>query len=235
MWVFFLMIRRPPRSTLFPYTTLFRSCWMPRRQVAREESGPKHRYAPRHPHPHVGGLQLLPQERRPFAGLGGQSHEAGLAPGLRGLPRPGWISAPVLRRRGCPAGDDHAGSYSHPCRHSHPCGHSLADVGGLTDGHGASADCDPRGSAAHRRWRPVQRWNTVDGGVRDCGRSSPLPRRGFHNLAQNQTKAQIAISQSVTAGSFPPRLPALFFKTPAGRSAEARRSGVDEGGRKGAR
>src|SRR4029434_11326314 len=24
---FFLMIRRPPRSTLFPYTTLFRSSW----------------------------------------------------------------------------------------------------------------------------------------------------------------------------------------------------------------
>src|SRR3712207_9274110 len=24
-WVFFLMILRPPRSTLFPYTTLFRS------------------------------------------------------------------------------------------------------------------------------------------------------------------------------------------------------------------
>src|SRR6266704_4304333 len=27
---FFLMIRRPPRSTLFPYTTLFRSCGGPR-------------------------------------------------------------------------------------------------------------------------------------------------------------------------------------------------------------
>src|SRR3712207_8036462 len=26
MICFFLMIRRPPRSTLFPYTTLFRSC-----------------------------------------------------------------------------------------------------------------------------------------------------------------------------------------------------------------
>src|ERR1039458_10429669 len=26
---FFLMIRRPPRSTLFPYTTLFRSWWTP--------------------------------------------------------------------------------------------------------------------------------------------------------------------------------------------------------------
>src|SRR2546427_7786367 len=27
---FFLMIRRPPRSTLFPYTTLFRSCIAPK-------------------------------------------------------------------------------------------------------------------------------------------------------------------------------------------------------------
>src|SRR2546429_10033548 len=26
-FLFFLMIRRPPRSTLFPYTTLFRSRW----------------------------------------------------------------------------------------------------------------------------------------------------------------------------------------------------------------
>src|SRR3712207_7413569 len=31
--VFFLMIRRPPRSTLFPYTTLFRSCWRTRRRA----------------------------------------------------------------------------------------------------------------------------------------------------------------------------------------------------------
>src|SRR3712207_8197995 len=30
--VFFLMIRRPPRSTLFPYTTLFRSLARPDRQ-----------------------------------------------------------------------------------------------------------------------------------------------------------------------------------------------------------
>src|SRR3712207_7142641 len=27
IFFFFLMIRRPPRSTLFPYTTLFRSPW----------------------------------------------------------------------------------------------------------------------------------------------------------------------------------------------------------------
>src|SRR5258708_3427348 len=28
LFFFFLMIRRPPRSTLFPYTTLFRSWWL---------------------------------------------------------------------------------------------------------------------------------------------------------------------------------------------------------------
>src|SRR3712207_8049511 len=31
--IFFLMIRRPPRSTLFPYTTLFRSSTHQRREV----------------------------------------------------------------------------------------------------------------------------------------------------------------------------------------------------------
>src|SRR2546430_13463468 len=36
MFFFFLMIRRPPRSTLFPYTTLFRSTRRPgRRAMAR--------------------------------------------------------------------------------------------------------------------------------------------------------------------------------------------------------
>src|SRR5260370_30143381 len=29
LFFFFLMIRRPPRSTLFPYTTLFRSVFQP--------------------------------------------------------------------------------------------------------------------------------------------------------------------------------------------------------------
>src|SRR2546427_6589832 len=35
---FFLMIRRPPRSTLFPYTTLFRSI---RRRDTKEQEGQK--------------------------------------------------------------------------------------------------------------------------------------------------------------------------------------------------
>src|SRR3712207_7746250 len=35
---FFLMIRRPPRSTLFPYTTLFRSTGTPKGIVGTERS-----------------------------------------------------------------------------------------------------------------------------------------------------------------------------------------------------
>src|SRR5690242_21136116 len=42
---FFLMIRRPPRSTLFPYTTLFRS----QRAVARRDPAPRDE-AERHGH-----------------------------------------------------------------------------------------------------------------------------------------------------------------------------------------
>src|SRR3712207_8696283 len=42
LFFFFLMIRRPPRSTLFPYTTLFRS--QPRQRLPR-------RALPHHDHP----------------------------------------------------------------------------------------------------------------------------------------------------------------------------------------
>src|SRR2546421_6940204 len=42
LFFFFLMIRRPPRSTLFPYTTLFRSdildLWVPRLLMADSAS-----------------------------------------------------------------------------------------------------------------------------------------------------------------------------------------------------
>src|SRR2546429_6175461 len=36
------MIRRPPRSTLFPYTTLFRSCFDPIRVGLRHASGARY-------------------------------------------------------------------------------------------------------------------------------------------------------------------------------------------------
>src|SRR3712207_8736779 len=40
-YFFFLMIRRPPRSTLFPYTTLFRSVVGPGGQVLGREVQPQ--------------------------------------------------------------------------------------------------------------------------------------------------------------------------------------------------
>src|SRR3712207_7610162 len=44
MWykqIFFLMIRRPPRSTLFPYTTLFRSKKRPMPTAPWHQAAPK--------------------------------------------------------------------------------------------------------------------------------------------------------------------------------------------------
>src|SRR3712207_8485814 len=40
LFIFFLMIRRPPRSTLFPYTTLFRSR-RGRRRARSRAAGPR--------------------------------------------------------------------------------------------------------------------------------------------------------------------------------------------------
>src|SRR5574337_1886814 len=45
LFFFFLMIRRPPRSTLFPYTTLFRSLdpfFQPTKEHHHEISLPRH-------------------------------------------------------------------------------------------------------------------------------------------------------------------------------------------------
>src|SRR3712207_7890052 len=41
------MIRRPPRSTLFPYTTLFRSTILPSKLKLRTHSQPNHNPGPR--------------------------------------------------------------------------------------------------------------------------------------------------------------------------------------------
>src|SRR2546428_6900048 len=46
LFFFFLMIRRPPRSTLFPYTTLFRSRIEEVRGERRLAAGKLHRHLP---------------------------------------------------------------------------------------------------------------------------------------------------------------------------------------------
>src|SRR3989441_11106853 len=54
------MIRRPPRSTLFPYTTLFRSRLVPARLAERLVPGRRRRYA-------VANVQVEPLEQRQLA------------------------------------------------------------------------------------------------------------------------------------------------------------------------
>src|SRR3712207_7625436 len=49
------MIRRPPRSTLFPYTTLFRSRGAVRRVPDMEDHRPRPRRGPAEPQPGSGG------------------------------------------------------------------------------------------------------------------------------------------------------------------------------------
>src|SRR6266571_8581800 len=54
---FFLMIRRPPRSTLFPYTTLFRSATRPRRPLSLTMARFAPMSSPRRSEEHTSELQ----------------------------------------------------------------------------------------------------------------------------------------------------------------------------------
>src|SRR3712207_6868012 len=63
------MIRRPPRSTLFPYTTLFRSVVPPRRRARRPQLGRRagggHPGGPRRAHLQRRGGALLRDQALP--------------------------------------------------------------------------------------------------------------------------------------------------------------------------
>src|SRR3712207_7829502 len=60
---FFLMIRRPPRSTLFPYTTLFRSSGVAT-EARRLLTGDLRRMPPGLVHPELLDVELLQNEDR---------------------------------------------------------------------------------------------------------------------------------------------------------------------------
>src|SRR3989475_5381933 len=66
------MIRRPPRSTLFPYTTLFRSRRLPAGHVPQQLSGGVPQLAPRH---HGVHHPVLEQEFRRLEALRQRSEE----------------------------------------------------------------------------------------------------------------------------------------------------------------
>src|SRR2546430_5357185 len=57
VFFFFLMIRRPPRSTLFPYTTLFRSAWAPARGATPAAGSRARSRAPARSEEHTSELQ----------------------------------------------------------------------------------------------------------------------------------------------------------------------------------
>src|SRR3712207_8157312 len=56
---FFLMIRRPPRSTLFPYTTLFRSILAAIRRIGRSPADLTSIVLSHGHRSHIGGLAAL--------------------------------------------------------------------------------------------------------------------------------------------------------------------------------
>src|SRR6266516_6305456 len=86
---FFLMIRRPPRSTLFPYTTLFRSC-----RPAEGSPQAPHRRTPvrrRRRFPAAAGQSLAVRQ----AGTGSRT-AAEVRPSHAGDATPGQILVPAV-------------------------------------------------------------------------------------------------------------------------------------------
>src|SRR5689334_24826762 len=71
LFFFFLMIRRPPRSTLFPYTTLFRSAWF----VADDRRAGRRQNAARMGARNHRGGAMARVSRAPFGGFLARSEE----------------------------------------------------------------------------------------------------------------------------------------------------------------
>src|SRR2546427_11741570 len=98
MYFFFLMIRRPPRSTLFPYTTLFRSRHV---DVGDVDVGHVHVADVRVAHVIGGVVRLFRREREPGYAptAAGADRHAPVAPAhehdqRRRVHRPGDHAAP---------------------------------------------------------------------------------------------------------------------------------------------
>src|SRR6267154_5841633 len=81
LFFFFLMIRRPPRSTLFPYTTLFRSfsCpgkFSPRRRQKRQNAGRSEEHTSELQSPvHIVCRLLLEKKKKEKIGQLNEAHQ----------------------------------------------------------------------------------------------------------------------------------------------------------------
>src|SRR2546428_10734456 len=80
---FFLMIRRPPRSTLFPYTTLFRSMQKPHPDIWFPGTGSPESvvWAATHGHPYMNLGALVDTTEWLRQGYIDTAHDAGFKPG----------------------------------------------------------------------------------------------------------------------------------------------------------
>src|SRR2546430_11875134 len=88
---FFLMIRRPPRSTLFPYTTLFRSGLGAQDPHDRgQRRGLAHSVAPEQRHDLAGSDGEIDAEQDPAVAI----------PGFEPADLKHWLQAPPARRIG---------------------------------------------------------------------------------------------------------------------------------------
>src|SRR3989441_11499671 len=97
------MIRRPPRSTLFPYTTLFRSCRLePALVYAGEGNLPDRAVGERRP---LGGVEVTRPDEHDVVGgnrleAGNRGGEAGPAPAREDGERHAGIGRGAGRGRG---------------------------------------------------------------------------------------------------------------------------------------
>src|SRR6266516_4447195 len=96
---FFLLIRRPPISTLFPYTTLFRSRARPFPRASASFSRTKRRSGSRKPMPTGAVARIVSRRVDSASGLTGGAMLPSVADGLRRCNRgsPGKASHEVAR------------------------------------------------------------------------------------------------------------------------------------------
>src|SRR6266481_125909 len=152
--IFFLMIRPPPRSTLFPYTTLFRSRAIARRAVAgdgarRDRRSMGEPFAQPVLAPADGGELLAVRNRGARPAAQARARAASGPPGLGdgggrggGPRRPsGAVRSPVLRARPGWARDAGAGGGVR-------CRHASVDDGGAPRRRAPASPQRPRGGAS---------------------------------------------------------------------------------------
>src|SRR6266545_1201154 len=144
---FFLMIRRPPRSTLFPYTTLFRSS-----RPAPAAAWPRTPPAVPSPRPAAG--------RRPLAGARSPAQVPGSAParqaaGLRGCVPP--APATVFRLRAGRAGSGRSSAQGWPPAPARPAARARQRLGRGRRRRSEPPDGPRRRFPSARQAEPVRR------------------------------------------------------------------------------